>query len=346
MSEFRTTISNPTMHHLWKSVPTFSRKTRRAYLRWRQRDEALTRCASIMARAVEPTADLIYIKPKLTPDNPHAYSARSLCHGVLVPVSAELNFDIGVTGREPLNNQPYFRMRYLGDDTPVHAGGRAAFDYMIDLVKELNAASSSEAENALAAYISVRKAYAPNYAEFDEDDVSVSKLITVATNFVAEHSEGGKRAQAIAAGLVDVFAGADRVLSGRINDPSRKFPGDVCVTSLDGAWEKAFEVRDKPVSVSDVLVFARKCVALNVREAAVVMVTSAQTPIDAGIWAGKQGIGLTLFYGWEALAKQCFFWSKMPTPDAAREAAGRIHDRLIEVEAQAATIAEWNELTS
>jgi hypothetical protein len=46
-----------------------------------------------------------------------------LCHSVLVPLSAELGFSLGVTGREPLNNQPYFRMTRLDDGTPVHAGG-------------------------------------------------------------------------------------------------------------------------------------------------------------------------------------------------------------------------------
>lgn len=301
---------------------------------------------SILARAVDPTADLIHIKPRLAPEKPHAYSARSLCHGVLVPVSAELNFDIGVTGREPLNNQPYFRMSYLGDETPVHAGGQAAFNYMVELVEELDRSSPEEAQKALAAYVEVRRGYTPNYSQYDDDSVSVPELITAAARFVAANSEGGKRAQAVAAGLIDVFAGTGRVLSGRINDPSRKFPGDVCVVSEDGTWEKAFEVRDKPVSSSDVLVFARKCAALNVREAAVVMVSSAQAPIDVGGWAEENGIGLTLFIGWEDLAKQCFFWSAKPSPIAAREAAARIHERLIEVEAEASSVSQWNQLTS
>ena len=83
---------------------------------------------SILARVVEPNADLFAIKPKHAPDNPYAYSARSLCHGVWVPLAAELGINLGVTGREPLNNQPYFRMTYLGDGTPVHSGAKAAFD--------------------------------------------------------------------------------------------------------------------------------------------------------------------------------------------------------------------------
>lgn len=327
---------------------------------WREKVEHLSRLCeegapkthiaflgtSMLARAVEPAADLIYIKPTKAPDNPNAYSARPLCEGVLVPVSAKLNFDLGVTGRQPLNNQPYFRMSYLGDDTPIHAGGREAFDYMFGLVRELNAGTPHEAADALAAFIAVRRAYIPDYSKFESNAITASELIAAATAFVAENSEGGKRAQAVAAGFIDVFAGAENVLSGRINDPSRKFPGDVCVTSTTGDWEKSFEVRDKPVTSSDVLVFARKCAALQVREAAIIMASQTQTSIHLDRWAEKQGIGLTLFFGWEELASQCFFWSEKPTPEAAQDASFRIFERLVEVEAHPDSVARWNALTS
>src|SRR5690606_2457501 len=94
---------------------------------------------AMLAKAVDRRADLFAIKPTHAPGNLNAFSARTLCHSVIVPLAAELGFSIGVTGREPLNNQPYFRMTRLGDDTPVHPGGRAAFDYMVELVRELTA---------------------------------------------------------------------------------------------------------------------------------------------------------------------------------------------------------------
>jgi hypothetical protein len=112
---------------------------------------------SMLAKALDARADLRAIKPKLAHGNDNAYSARSLCHGVLVPVSAELGFSLGVSGREPLNNQPYFRMTRLGDDTPVHAGGRAAFDFMVRLVDELQGVTSDAARDALRAFIAVRR---------------------------------------------------------------------------------------------------------------------------------------------------------------------------------------------
>ena len=69
---------------------------------------------------------------------------------MLVPLSAELGFNIGVTGREPLNNQPYFRMTRLGDDTPVHEKGRAAFAFMLELVESCQADDDGSPPGGLA----------------------------------------------------------------------------------------------------------------------------------------------------------------------------------------------------
>ncbi len=217
----------------------------------------------ILAKAMNRRADLHAIKPEHAPDNPNAFSARTLCHSVLVPLAAELGISLGVTGREPLNNQPYFRMTRLGDDTPVHPGGRAAFTFMVELVDELEKLKTEAgARAALRAFIAVRRRYQPRYlAREGEVTVTPEQLAVAVKAFVRENSEGGRRAQAVAAGLMDVFAGVERVESGRINDPSRKYPGDVCVRSAADPeqWEKAIEVRDKPVAASDVQIFGKKC---------------------------------------------------------------------------------------
>lgn len=161
----------------------------------------------------------------------------------------------------------------------------------------------------------------------------------------------GRRAQAIVAGLLDVFAGTERVESGRINDPSRHYPGDVCIrsTSDPQVWEKAFEVRDKPVSASDVQIFGKKCIDVGVREAAVVMVNEGQQALDRAAleaWAASFGIGLTLFHGWEAFIEQVLFWSEKPQPIAANLATERIHARLVAVEASEEAVQLWAKLIS
>lgn len=306
----------------------------------------------ILAKSMQRSADLFVIKPKLAPDNPNAFSARTLCHSVLVPLAAELGMSLGVTGREPLNNQPYFRMTRLGDDTPVHAGGRAAFNYMIGLVNELQAMPDEvSAQVALRAYIDVRRRHQRSYDDFEAGgNITPEFLLAAITTFVRENSEGGKRAQAVVAGLMDTFAGVDRVESGRINDPSRRYPGDVCVrlAADRDIWEKALEVRDKPVSENDVKIFAKKCIDMGVREACVVMISERQSvmnQVSLHQWANGFGIGLTLFVGWSVFVEQALFWAEQPKPLAATKTVLHIRNRLIAVEASSEAITSWQRLS-
>lgn len=305
---------------------------------------------AILAKATHPEADLFAIKPKAAPSNPNAFSARSLCHGVLVPLAAEIGFSIGVTGREPLNNQPYFRITRLGDDTPIHPRGRAAFDYMLELIGGLQRASQEEARKALVGFIAERFRRQPRYLPFQGEAVITPRCLARAvTALVRDESENGRRAQAVVAGLMDAFAGPKRVESGRVNDPSRRYPGDVCVRFAEDphTWEKALEVRDKPVSVSDIQIFARKCMNMGVREAAVVAVSDVQPPLDTASladWAADAEIGLTVFTTWESIVDQALFWSADPKPVTAGRAVSFIHQRLISVEAKPKAVELWLEL--
>jgi hypothetical protein len=308
----------------------------------------------MLAKALDQSADLFSIKPRHASgrDLEKSFSARTLCHGVLVPLAAELGISLGVSGREPLNNQPYFRMTRLNDGTPVHAGGRKAFDYMVGLVRELQKIKDAKvAANALRAFISVRRRLQPSYTRLEgETAISPEKLADAIMAFVRQDSEGGKRAQAVVAGLLDVFAGTERVEAGRVNDPSRKYPGDICVRSLDKAeiWEKAFEVRDKPVNETDVRIFGKKCLDMGVREAAVLMANEGQQVLDTAAlarWSEGFGLGLTLFQGWHALVDQVLFWSELPKPVAAGRAVSAIHERLVQVEASRRGVEQWIQLT-
>ena len=307
---------------------------------------------AMIAKALRVDVDLFAIKPKHAPRNPKAYSARSLCHTVLVPLAADLGFSLGVTGREPLNNQPYFRIRKVGDETPIRERGREAFNFMERLVMELQVLrTTKDAQAALAAYIAARRGHQARYAPPPgEIAISAEELCQAVRALVRDDSEGGRRAQAVVAGLMDALAGPDRVESDRINDPGRTHPGDVRVRSAaePGAWEKAFEIRDKPVSNSDVQIFGKKCLDMGTREAAVVAVGEGQRPLDhakLSEWARDLGVGVTLFESWGNIVEQALFWASDPKPDAARQAARFIHERLIALEASPAAVELWVRLT-
>ena len=114
------------------------------------------------------------------------------------------------------------------------------------------------------------------------------------------------------------------------------------------SWEKALEVRDKPVSISDVRIFGAKCATMGVQEAAVVAVAVDQSPLDIGAlaeWASELGIGMTVFDTWHDIVDQALFWTGEPKPVAARRAVKHIRERLIAVEASPGAVELWIQLT-
>jgi SacI restriction endonuclease len=298
---------------------------------------------AMLAKSVDLAIDVFAVKARSpVPGRPPpagAYAPRPLCENVLVPLAVELGISLGVTGRQPLNNMPYFRMIRVGDDTPIHPNARPAFGILQTILGRLaDVKSLGEARTALRSFLFVRQGRHRQYDHLIDGAAAVSldELTSMIEAFITQDSEGGKRAQAVVAGLLDVYAGNGRVDAGRINDPSRHYPGDVVVYIDDEkGLEKAFEVRDKPVSVSDVLIFAQKALEYNLREVAVVAVSPRQLPLDGVVlhnWAAQNMVTITLFYGWHQIVSQVLFWSARQGPLAAGEAMFSIHRRLIEVE--------------
>lgn len=309
---------------------------------------------AMLAKSVELGVDVFAVKAKSPVPGrappPGAYAPRPLCEDVLVPVAVELGISLGVTGRQPLNNMPYFRMIRIGDDTPIHSNARPAFALLQRILERLAAVPSvAEAKTALRSFLFVRQGRHRQYDHLIDGAAALNldELTTMVEVFIGQESEGGKRAQAVVAGLLDVYAGNGRVDAGRINDPSRHYPGDVVVYQEDSKiLEKAFEVRDKPVRLSDILIFGQKALEYNLREIAVVAVSPEQRPWDrlaVTAWANERMMNITLFHGWHQVISQALFWSAKQGPLAAGEAIFAIHRRLIEVEVSEAGANWWAE---
>ena len=137
-------------------------------------------------------------------------------------------------------------------EAPLVTPAQLARAHALRHVHELQAADPAVAQAALAAYVAVRRRYQPRYESSSVDaSIAAERLAAVISAFVEANSEGGRRAQAVVAGLLDIAFGTDRIVTGRINDPSRKHPGDICVkgeqdvTDDEPQWEKSIEVRDK-----------------------------------------------------------------------------------------------------
>ncbi len=301
---------------------------------------------AILAKCINVRVDAFSVKEA---SSDRAYSARGLCHHVLVPNAPEIDVNLGVTGKEPLNNQPYFRIERVSLDMPVRGPVKPIVVMLCAMLDRLETLKSEDdARAALRAFIAVRKRYGPRYSPLSRitDALTAEQLLVAINSFVTDNSEGGRRAQAIVAALMDLFAGEDRVHAGRINDPSRNVPGDVAVRDRDNVslWERVFEVRDKVVSREDLLLFITRCRDAGVSEIAVVAVARDQQEVSldgARSWAIERGISLTVFRTWDELLSQVLYWGPVPQALALKQLPELIYARLVELEVSSTGVDQW-----
>jgi SacI restriction endonuclease len=307
---------------------------------------------ALLARATDQRTDVHSLHVKA--GTPGAYSARSLAKDVLVPASRELRVHLGVTGREPLNNQPYFHNDLVSRRMNVKGNAKVALNLVCDLLDELSAMNDrSTLLAALAAFIEVRRGYWTTARDYfaPETTFAFADLLVRIDSFVREDSEGGRRAQAVAAGLMDVVEGEENVKTGRINDPDRNFPGDVAAYTRPAQGKerkiiRALEVRDKAISESDLLVFASKAAGFAVARAGILAVAPNQRPLSivgAQAEAAAEGVNLELFIGWTAFVRQLFFWLRGDAADPVNDAHERIYKRLVELECSSGAQKVWLE---
>lgn len=223
-----------------------------------------------LARATTSEVDAQWLK--VTAD-PRSYSARTLCHQVLVPASDLLGFSLGATGREPLNNQPFFRYdRIDGMDRVLRSAERHR-DLLVAAVNVLNRLDREDALAALAAILRTRLRVTAERVALRPAEISYAQLVVAIERLLLDDAEQGRRAQAVVAAAFDLIFGV--VLVERINSPSRHFPGDV-VALVNGLPVLSAEVRQKPVKDDDVHRFVRALERADIRRG--MMVALAPNP--------------------------------------------------------------------
>ena len=303
---------------------------------------------AILAKAVDANVDVYALKR--TGGGPRAYVARALAKDVLAAHAPELEMDIGVYGREPLNNQPYFREKRIHREMPVKANARAALGYLVDCLDLLDRIETEEkAREVLRTYIRLRRQHfrRPTVAAA-ADAVTAEELATRIAAFTKSSSEGGKRAQAAAAGILQAAFGKDRVRTTRVNDPDRTLPGDVGVVHAEGdGWLQVFEVRDKPVTEADLHHLLNKGVACGATRIGMVSVTAGQAAFG---WEGPKakaaanGVQLALYEGWASFLREVVFWSAGDVATLGQAAVAAIDEQLIWFDVHPDTLAAWRAL--
>lgn len=319
---------------------------------------------ALLAKSVDPQVDPFSLKAST---GPQGYSARGLCKDVLAAEAPRIGIDLGVRGREPLNNQPFFAEEKISLNLPVKASGREPLRLLVDALTALHAVTTTkEARTALRTFLALRRTKKHKHSIGAEagDGLTESALLRNICTFVSADSESGRRAQAVAAGLFDIIFGRERVDTGRIFDPSRRFPGDI-VVKLGSHLETtnapqpeieaephyspaslACEVRDKPISSNDLYHFVQRVIDHNGTRAVVIAV-APQSPLGreataAFEWAAERGVRLQLYLGWEKIVRDAMFLAmEGETPGTAYRA---IYRRLPEVEVSPAGTIHWESL--
>jgi hypothetical protein len=252
---------------------------------WVERTEHMDGCPSrtyiaalgvaLLAKATDQRVDTLTVKRKVSAS---AYSMRGAA-AVLAGNAALYGYHLGVTGPEPLNNQPWFHGERIDqfriEDKEVEPFQNSLVRYL----RELNGYDSSRALLALAAFVRVRQRLALELRAAQSRIeaaglIDFSRLVSIVEDFIRSNPEGGKRGQALVAAVLDL-AHDDVRLSG-IHDPR---PRDVTV--LRGEEELLLvEVKQKPVGADTADHLALEAREASVDKALLVALASDQQPLD------------------------------------------------------------------
>ena len=197
---------------------------------------------------------------------------------------------------------------------------------------------------ALAAFLRIRIAAARAATSLDLRGarLGVTRLLEGAETLIAEDPEGGRRGQALVGAAFDLAFG--QVRTGRVNDPSRKHPGDV--QAMEGVKVLlAAEVRQKHVAEVEVLQFAAALRDGDVANGVLVALHPTQAPLPReDILQSAEheyGVLMSVIEGSRELLLGALMWSGRPLEALLTEFPHRMLERMEEIEVSEAGQARW-----
>ncbi len=301
---------------------------------------------ALLAKAVDPFVDALAMKESYSEN---AYSIRNLAHSVLVPASVEYGFSLRTTGREPINNQPFYRYDHMNLIERSRAG--VYLDELRAGLRELNGASGDEALAALAAFLRVRIEASKNTLSLTLPDLEVpfDRLVDVVAQFLAENVDRPKRTQALVCAAFDIIYTYVATHTRRLNDPSRDFPGDVQAYVNQKVIMSA-EVRGKPVPATEVQSFVKALRRKAISRGFVVVLDDRHSRLPGAElmeWAWTtHRVYLTIIESTSELLHAMLAWSSMAVEEALRTFPNKVAQRLDEIEASVTSQTEWSRLVT
>lgn len=299
---------------------------------------------AILARALNSSADVYSLK--VVPTNSRSYSARGLCHGSLVPAAKELGFSIRNTGREPLNNQPFFRYNNIHEIERVRNPEELA-DFRA-ILNDLDSEDSRGAHQALIAFMHVARSpvAAVNEVVLASAIDDIGELVWALDVLRQRAGMGPFVAQALGAVLMENFY--DTVISRRLNDPSRDWPGDVQGVDGEGVVVASLEARHKRVTRSDASGFIESCARAGLRRSYIFapgQPVPQNGPDETWAWQEHRVI-YTYIPSVGAAVTAILSWTPQDVIDTLAELPQSFADRLAEIEAPLSGQRDWAELAN
>jgi hypothetical protein len=304
---------------------------------------------TLLARILYPEANLFVIKQKAG-----GYSARSICHDLLVPFIRHKGWHIKATGLEPLNNQPFFRLVDLKKDLERNPGivrSRDEYNKLLREICHVQRSSENEVRVGLAAFLYLSKLKAEEKRKTESsahgyfvalDDVTALQHLEQLLEFVILRSDGGKVGQALVAAALDATFGFELVQTAKVNDPSRSGLADVQLLSPTGSVVAVYEVKQRNIPGAEESFYER----LNptVRKAVFVDLTSRDGEISFNLAEAARGRIALRIKGVKTFALFILMSSNQPIARWLQDFWARFVKRLRELEASEETLKELHKM--
>jgi hypothetical protein len=304
---------------------------------------------TLLARILYPEANLFVIKQKAG-----GYSARSICHDLLVPFIRSKKWHIKATGPEPLNNQPFFRLVNLKEDLKGSRGivrSRDEYNKLLQEICHVQRSSEDEVQVGLAAFLFLSKLKAEERRKTESSahgysvalaDVMALQYLEQLLEFVILRSDGGKVGQALVAAALDATFGFKLVQTAKVNDPSRSGLADVQLLSPTGNVVAVYEVKQRNIPGAEESFYER--LDPTVRKAVFVDLTSRDGEISFNLAEAARGRIALRIKGVKTFTSFILMSSNQPIASWLEDFWARFVNRLRELEASEETLEELRKM--
>lgn len=304
--------------------------------------------AAMLAKAADARVDSLSADMH---NGPNGYNLRAVAE--FMHNHNRGRWDVGTTGKNPLNNRPFLGAAHRIDRfVKVHKGAREGYGAVCDWLRDLNARNEQEALDALVAWLRVRmtvgersprSGFAPGPAAGNLD-----ALFEAVEAFMAR-SDGGRRAQAlVAAVLACANAGRPRarVSTRHVNDPR---PGDVTVLGRNDTCPVLAEVKDVAVGDEELRSLVDRAERAGVSLGLLAAFGKGQRPLDVGsarTKAAEHGVLLAVAYTPHELVEAAAVYSGTPVGAWLEEFPGKYEQYLQQLEPTGVSADEWRALVA